>query len=355
MTDFIFEIVSKSKKNKARRGRLHTPHGVVETPVFMPVGTQATVKGLTPQHLNELSTSILLANTYHLALRPGIELIKTFGGLHDFMGWQGPILTDSGGYQVFSLAQNCHIENEGVTFQSHIDGSRVFFSPESVLDLQFGFNSDIMMPLDVCSPYPCSMEQVSSDMALTHAWAKRAKTYWESRSTGQWLFAIVQGGMYADCRHESARILTEIDFPGYALGGISVGEPPDVLKDMLALGATLLPECKPRYAMGIGLPENLSWAISQGIDMFDCVLPTRLARHGQFFMKDGSRRNIANADFVFDKAPLVKECACYTCKHFSRAYLRHVFKAKEMISSTLLSIHNIHFLQQLVKDIRESL
>ena len=212
-----------------------------------------------------------------------------------------------------------------------------------------------MMPLDVCSPYPCSVEQVSKDMALTHAWAQRAKDYWLQKSTGQWLFAIVQGGMHASCREESAEILSQMDFPGYALGGISVGEPPDLLKEMLGLGATLLPESKPRYAMGIGLPENLSWAISQGIDMFDCVLPTRLARHGQIFMEDGSRRNIANADFSFDKSPIDASCTCYTCQNFSRAYLRHVFKAKELISATLLSIHNIHFLQSWVRRLREAI
>lgn len=358
MSDFEFEIIKRSKKSKARLGKLKTPHGEIQTPIFMPVGTQATVKGITPVQLLAENVEIILSNTYHLALRPGVDLIKDFGGLHDFMGWQGPILTDSGGYQVFSLAKQRRISNQGVTFQSHIDGSKHLFTPESVLDLQFGFNSDILMPLDICSPYPCSEKQISADMSLTHQWARQAKNHWEKNHQNRWLFGIVQGGMYKHKREESAKALIDIDFPGYALGGLSVGEPPDLLAEMMAFGADLLPESKPRYAMGVGLPENLEWAISHGIDMFDCVLPTRLARHGQIFMTiDGiaQRKNITRAEYSTDLTPLDSCCQCYTCKHFSKAYLRHLFMAKELLAHTLLSIHNIRFLMDLVQKIRDDI
>eukprot|EP01047_Picozoa_sp_COSAG01_P021178 COSAG01_NODE_1222_length_11150_cov_2.405755_4_plen_359_part_00 len=358
MSEFSFKIIKKAKQGKARRGVLSTPHGDIETPVFMPVGTQATVKGLTPAQLLDEEVSILLSNTYHLSLRPGVELIRDFGGLHDFMNWQKPILTDSGGFQVFSLAKQRKISDSGVRFQSHLDGSTHHFTPESVIDLQFAFNSDILMPLDICSPYPCSEAQIKADMKRTHAWAAQAKSHWEREHQGRWLFGIVQGGMYRAQREASAKALQAIDFPGYALGGISVGEPPDLLADMLSFGADLLPEHKPKYAMGIGLPENLAWAIDHGIDMFDCVLPTRLARHGQvFFRRDGQpeRRNITRAEYATDKRPIDETCPCYTCKHFSRAYLRHLFMAKELLAHTLLSIHNIRFLMDFVKSIRDKI
>ncbi|MEK9658255.1 MAG: tRNA guanosine(34) transglycosylase Tgt [bacterium] len=358
MADFEFEIIKRSKTSKARLGRIKTPHGDIQTPIFMPVGTQATVKGITPVQLLDENVEIILSNTYHLALRPGVDLIKDFGGLHDFMGWQQPILTDSGGYQVFSLAKQRRIREEGVTFQSHLDGSSHLFTPESVVDLQFGFNSDILMPLDICSPYPCSEDKIVKDMTLTHRWAAQAKTHWEKGHQGRWLFGIVQGGMYKQQREVSAKALQEIDFPGYALGGLSVGEPPELLAEMMAFGAGLLPDNKPRYAMGVGLPENLEWAIDHGIDMFDCVLPTRLARHGQIFMKIhgiAERRNITRAEYSQDKDPLDASCDCYTCRHFSRAYLRHLFMAKELLAHTLLSIHNIRFLMDVVQQIRENI
>lgn len=349
-----FEIIAESSHSHARAGILHTAHGSIETPVFMPVGTQATVKGLTPEMLVAMGAQIILANTYHLSLRPGVDLIKSFGGLHSFMNWDKPILTDSGGYQVFSLQGMRRINDEGVTFQSHIDGSSHTFTPKRVIDLQMGFNSDIMMPLDICTPYPSSKDAVASDMSRTHQWETEARHYWESVSNGQLLFGLVQGGMHRDLRHESVDYLASLDFPGYAIGGLSVGEPLDVLHEMTAFTAPLLPKEKPRYLMGVGLPENMSHAIHSGIDMFDCVAPSRLARHGHFFTNDG-KKNIKNSVFASDMTPLDAECACYTCSHYSKAYIRHLLVAKELLASTLMTVHNVHFLIHQVADIRRSI
>ncbi len=347
MSNYKFNVISKSKKTAARKGTLVTPHGVINTPTFMPVGTLASVKSLTPQHIKSTNSQIILANTYHLALRPGIDVIKQHGGLHQFMQWDGPILTDSGGYQVFSLAKRRTIDADGVTFQSHIDGSAVRFTPESVIDLQLGFNSDIMMVLDICTAYDSTKAKTAADMKITHQWAKQAKQYWQSFDVPNWCFAIVQGGFYPDLRQESAAVLADLDFPGYAIGGLSVGEPQELLHEYIAKVAPFLPYNKPRYVMGIGLPENIRVAIEHGVDMFDCVIPTRLARHGQFFC-DEKRVNIKLEKFKFSLEPLQEGCECYTCKHYTKSYLRHLFIAKEMLASTLLSIHNIYALQQVV-------
>ncbi len=353
-TPFQFEIIAKDPHSNARAGLLHTPHGTIKTPVFMPVGTQATVKGMTPKHIKDTNAQIILSNTYHLALRPGGALIEKLGGLHPFIQWDGPILTDSGGYQVFSLRGRRKITEEGVTFQSHLDGSRHSFTPKTVIDLQRQFNSDIMMPLDICSPYPSSEAQTRKDMLLTHQWEKEALEYWKSDTRNQWLFAIVQGGMYPHLRQESAQYLSDLQFPGYAIGGVSVGEPIDLLNEIMTTTAALLPEDKPRYVMGIGLPENFDHAIQAGIDMFDCVIPTRLARHGQVFIGK-ERVNIKREEFKEDPTPLDPSCPCYTCQQFSKAYLRHLYQAKEILSCTLLSIHNVTALVQYVAQKREEI
>lgn len=352
--EFKFEIIKEDPNSKGRAGILHTPHGPLETPVFMTVGTQATVKGVTTQQLQEMDVPILLSNTYHLALRPGPDLIEAHGGLHKFMNWDKPILTDSGGYQVFSLANQRKITQEGVTFKSHIDGSKHLFTPKSVIDIQRKLNSDIMMPLDICTEYPATKKKVAADLAITHAWEKEAIEYWRNSNTPQWLFAIVQGGMYKDLRQESAETLANMNFPGYAIGGLSVGEPTDILEEYIAYTAPLLPKEKPKYVMGLGLPENLEFAIAQGVDMFDCVIPTRLARHGQVF-RQNERINIKKQCFKDDLTPIDDSCACYTCKHYSKAYLRHLFIAKEILAATLMSIHNIYTLVNKVKTIRNSI
>ena len=352
----MFSIEKKSNRTKARAGKLKTAHGVIETPVFMPVGTQATVKALTPAHLKECESQIILSNTYHLSLRPGVELIKEFGGLHGFMNWDRPILTDSGGFQVFSLAANRKIDKDGVTFKSHLDGSEKRFTPESVVDLQLGFNSDILMPLDICTAYPATEDEVRRDLKVTHDWERRAYEHWIKNKDNQQLFAIVQGGMFPQLRDESVRALTQYDFPGFAIGGVSVGEPIDKMYPIIEHTTLQLPEDKPRYLMGVGEPDNLRFAIENGVDMFDCVIPTRLARHGTVFVgKDGEKLSIKNQQFKSDKLPLDAECSCYTCKNFSRAYLRHLFKASEILAMTLLSLHNVHYLVHYVKKIREKI
>jgi queuine tRNA-ribosyltransferase len=348
-----FNIVAKSSKSRARAGVLHTNHGPIETPVFMPVGTQATVKAMSVDMLKDAGSQIILSNTYHLSLRPGVDLIREFGGLHDFMNWDRPILTDSGGYQVFSLKGLRTITDAGVTFQSHLDGSKVVFTPEGVVDLQMGFNSDILMPLDICTPYPSEKEQVAADMQRTFDWETRQRHHWETyRERGNLLFGIIQGGMHFDLREESARQIVSLDFPGIAIGGLSVGESPELMAEMTAHTTQFMPEDKPRYLMGVGLPENMRSAIESGVDMFDCVAPTRLARHGQFFHSETERFNIGNARFKTDKRPLVDGCDCMACRHYSRAYLRHLFKANEILGNMLLSAHNVHFLIALVKRIR---
>ena len=349
-----FELLKTSKKTKARAGILHTAHGPVETPVFMPVGTQGTVKTLTPHMVEEMGASIILGNTYHLSLRPGAELIKKAGGLHEFSQWKKPILTDSGGFQVFSLQNIRKITKKGVTFKSHLDGSKHEFTPKRVIDLQRGFNSDIMMPLDICTPYPSSKKQVADDMKITFDWEKEAREFWAEDKRGQLLFGLVQGGTFKDLRQESAEQMVGLDFPGYAIGGLSVGEPLDILEEYTAYTARLLPEDKPRYLMGVGLPHNLPACIHMGIDMFDCVAPTRMARHGTAFSSHGDV-NIRNAKHKEDMGPLDTECGCYTCKHFSRAYIRHLFQAKEILALTLLSYHNVYYLIHLVKGVREAI
>ena len=352
--NFNFKIIKKDPHSHARAGEIETPHGIIKTPIFMPVGTQATVKALTPQHLKDLKAQIILANTYHLTLRPGLDVIKASQGLHDFMQWPHPILTDSGGYQVFSLGKQCTIHDHGVTFQSHLNGDTLHFTPENVIDKQRIFKSDIMMPLDVCSPYPCTKTNANTDMQRTHKWAKTAYEHWQKAPNNQWLFGIVQGSTYPDLRQESVDYLTQLDFPGYAIGGVSVGEPKEDLEALITSVTPTLPEHKPRYIMGIGYPENLDHAIKQGADMFDCVLPSRLARHGQVFMGH-SRANIKQEKFKEDLTPIDTTCTCYTCQHFSRAYLRHLFIAGEILSSTLLTIHNIHHLISRTQQIRNAI
>lgn len=349
-----FTLLKKSKHSKARAGILHTAHGDIETPVFMPVGTQATVKGVPVEFLDKLQAQIILSNTYHLALRPGTELIAQLGGLHQFMGWHKPILTDSGGFQVFSLSKIRKITPEGVQFNSHIDGSKHFFTPENVIDHQRNLGSDIMMPLDICTPHPATRDHTESDLTQTLTWARQAKDHWEKNQNNQLLFGIVQGGGYPDLREKSAIELQKLDFPGYAIGGVSVGEPTDVLEEQIRFTTPLLPEDKPRYAMGIGRPENLDFAINQGIDMFDCVLPTRLARHSQAFTKAG-KLNIRNTQFRDDTTGIDPTCSCWVCTTYSRAYIRHLFIAKESLGMILMSIHNIHFLVDQVRKIREAI
>ncbi|RAP27144.1 tRNA guanosine(34) transglycosylase Tgt [Candidatus Marinamargulisbacteria bacterium SCGC AG-333-B06] len=354
MIHYSFTIKQRCSKTNARLGELRTPHGILETPVFMPVGTQATIKSLTPDQIISTKSQILLANTYHLSLRPGIDIIKKHGGLHSMMNWHGPILTDSGGYQVFSLAKRRQVDPNGITFQSHIDGSLVRFTPKHVIDLQCGFNSDIMMVLDICTAYGKTKEQTARDLILTHQWAKESQQYWFDKHIANWCFAIVQGGFYMDLRKESADFLSSLNFPGYAIGGLSVGEPQALLHDYITNCAPLLPDNKPRYVMGIGLPENIKVAIENGIDMFDCVIPTRIARHGQFF-HENERINIKKEMFKDDLAPLSDHCSCYTCQHFSRSYIRHLFIAKEMLAATLLTIHNIFYLNHYVEMIKNKI
>ena len=350
----MFELEIQSKVSNARIGKLHTAHGVIETPVFMPVGTQATVKGLPVDYLNQLNTQIILGNVYHLNLRPTSERIHTLGGLHSFMNWQKPILTDSGGYQVFSLKNQRTIDNDGVTFKSHLDGSKHRLTPKRVIDIQRNLGSDIMMPLDICTPYPSTQKQVESDMKITHQWEWEAFEYWEENPNHQLLFGLVQGGVFKASRQKSAETLTQYNFSGFSIGGLSVGEPLDTLESIADHTVQFLPENKPRYLMGVGLPENFGPAIRSGIDMFDCVAPTRLARHGNFFTSDG-RKNIRNQKFQNDLAPLDESCTCSTCQHYSRAYLRHLFVANEILGVTLMTLHNIAFVFNLIETIKKQI
>lgn len=336
----------------ARRGRLDTPHGVVETPIFMPVGTQATVKGLTPRQLQDTGARIVLGNTYHLTLRPGDELIAALGGLHRFMGWDGPILTDSGGFQVYSLAQSRKITDVGATFRSHIDGSLLELTPEKAVQIQENLGADIAMCLDECPPADTPRDYMEVAVERTIRWAERCKQ--AHRRQDQALFAIVQGGTNLELRGTCARSLIELDFPGYALGGFSVGETPTQMVAALEPTASLLPQQKPRYLMGVGTPSDIVNAIGCGIDMFDCVLPTRNGRNALAFTMDGIIK-IRNACHKRDPAPLESGCACYTCANFSRAYLHHLFLADEMLGPTLLSLHNIAFYLRLVSLAREAI
>lgn len=349
-----FEIKKIEKNTGARLGVLHLPHGDVETPVFMPVGTQATVKAMTTDEMkNMVNSHIILANTYHLFLRPGAPLIKEAGGLHKFMNWDRNILTDSGGFQVFSLSKIRNITEKGVEFRSHIDGSKKFMSPEDSMYVQNCLGSDIMMAFDECAPYPSTHDYVKNSMERTLRWAKRCKDY-HKFTDKQALFGIIQGGMYEDLRKISVKETVDIDFPGYAIGGISVGEPKELFLKILRYTAPLLPENKPRYLMGVGTPDYLIEAVLSGIDMCDCVLPTRMARNGTALTHLG-RVNMLNACHIHDFSTLDPECDCYTCKNYTKAYIHHLFKAKEILGARLLSIHNLRFLVKLMEDVREAI
>jgi len=345
----MFEFEIQACEGQARAGIFHTPHGDLLTPVFAPVGTQATVKTLTPYQIEELGASLVLSNTYHLYLRPGDELVRDLGGLHQFMQWPRPMLTDSGGFQVFSLAQTREIDDDGVTFKSHIDGSTHRFTPEKSIAIQENLGADIIMAFDECAD-PNDQAYIKIAMERTHRWAERclgAKT-----RNDQALFGIVQGGIDPELRAVSAQFIASLPVPGIAIGGLSVGETKPQMLDTLDLLAPLLPQGKPRYLMGVGTPEDLIHGIARGVDIFDCVLPTRLARHNAAFSPDG-RLNLMNAAFARDERPIDASCTCYTCRTFTRAYLRHLIAARELLAGTLLSIHNLHALVQLVKDIRE--
>ena len=341
--------------SRARTGEVHLPHGIVQTPAFMPVGTNATVKAVPPEDLQAMGFKIILANTYHLYLRPGHELIRQAGGLHGFSGWKGNFLTDSGGFQVFSLSPLRKISDEGVKFQSHIDGSSHFLSPEKVVEIQTAFNSDIQMQLDICSPWGEEERKAAKSMAITHAWAVRAKAAWEkARDEEDYrgsLFGIVQGSFYKDLRKESAQKLIELDLPGIAIGGLSVGEPKDVFNDMLEHTAAFLPADKPRYLMGIGTPDYILEAVRNGIDLFDCVYPTRTARNGLLFTSTG-QISIKKLIYEKDFSPIDPECSCPVCLNHSRSYLRHMYRNGEILYSILATRHNLHFLGDLVRRIR---
>lgn len=347
-----FEILAQDSKSRARRGRLHTTHGAVETPVFMPVGTQATVKSLSPHEVHAMGARIVLGNTYHLSLRPGAERIARLGGLHAFMAWPGAILTDSGGFQVFSLATIRTIDEDGVTFQSHIDGSRHRITPESCMEIQELLGSDIAMCFDECTPYPVSRDYAQASMERTVRWARRCRN--AHKREDQMLFAIVQGGVYEDLRRACVEALAAMDFPGYAVGSLAVGEPKDVMLDVLETVVPDLPPDRPRYLMGVGMPEDLVEGVWRGIDMFDCVVPTRNARNGMVFTSWGSLQ-IKHSRYADDPEPIDAECSCYTCRTFSRAYLRHLFMARELLVYRLLSLHNLHYFLTLMECIRDAL
>jgi queuine tRNA-ribosyltransferase len=349
---FQFEIIKRDPLAKARLGRIVTRHGTITTPAFLPVGTQGTVKSLTPEELVEVGVEGILGNTYHLYLKPGHETIGRLGGLHRFIHWERPILTDSGGYQVFSLAKLRKISEDGVTFQSHIDGSEHFLTPEKVMEIQRTLGSDIAMALDECVPYPSPHEYVKASTKLTTLWAERCLK--ARRSDDPALFGIVQGGMYRDLREESARDLTRLNFQGYAIGGLSVGEPKSIMQDVLEWTTPFLPENRPRYLMGVGTPEDILHATLQGIDLFDCVLPTRNARNGMLFTSKG-KISIKQARYAEDPGPIDESCLCYSCRHYSRAYLRHLYLANEILSSRLNTIHNIYYYMELMKEIRAAI
>ncbi len=355
---FAFEI-AKTDPNGARRGRLTTPHGAIETPFFMPVGTQAAVKGLTQEALEELGAEIILANTYHLYLRPGHEVIRKLGGLHQFMSWPRPILTDSGGYQVFSLSGLRKITDDGVRFRSHLDGSEHFLTPEKAAEIQLALGSDIAMVLDECIETPAPRDKAEAALRRTMEWARRARAYFleQARRNGnlpQWQFGIVQGATFADFRHQSARQLLELDFPGYAVGGLAVGEPHEITLAVTAEVTPLLPSDHPRYLMGVGRPEQIADYVALGIDMMDCVLPTRAARHACLYTSEG-RVLIKNARYAQDQRPIDSNCLCSVCRRYSRAYLRHLFAAGELTAAILATHHNIHFYLDIMRQIREAI
>jgi len=350
---YRFTLIKKDKASSGRVGSITTPHGEIKTPVFMPVGTQATVKTLSPDDLREVGAEIILSNTYHLFLRPGHGLIREFGGLHGFMNWDRPILTDSGGFQVFSLADLRKISDDGVTFQSHLDGgAKHFFTPETAVEIQEALGADIIMAFDECIPYPASRDYAGESLERTLRWAVRCRE--AKKETGQALFGIVQGGMYPDLRKTSAEALVDIGFDGYALGGLSVGETKPMMYEMIEASVPSLPEDKPRYVMGVGTPEDLVEGVARGIDMFDCVMPTRNARNGTYFTSFG-KVVIKNARYERDQQPIDPECGCSTCRNFSRAYLRHLLNAGEVLALRLGTIHNLFFYLNLMREIRQSL
>lgn len=352
MQMFEFEIVGECPKTGARAGILHTPHGDIQTPIYMPVGTQATVKALTPEQVEAAGAQIILANTYHLYLRPGEQLVKEAGGLHRFMHWNKPILTDSGGFQVFSLGEMRKLTEEGAEFRSHLDGSRHMLTPEKVMQIEQDLGADIIMALDECCPYPADYEYAKHSMERTHRWAERCKA--AKKNEHQALFGIVQGGMYAPLREESAKVINAMGFVGNAIGGLSVGEPKELMYEMLEVVTPHLDKNKPRYLMGVGTPDCFFEGVERGVDMFDCVLQTRTARMGTALTSHG-KVVVRNAAYARDFSPLDDECDCYTCRNFTRAYLRHLIKAGEILGGALLSIHNIHFSLRLMKNIRKSI
>jgi queuine tRNA-ribosyltransferase len=361
-----FTLLHRDKASNARLGKLVTSHGVLDTPCFMVVGTQASVKTLSPRDLIDCQAQVALSNAYHLFLRPGMEVIKNAGGLHRFMGWNKPILTDSGGYQIFSLALLRKVRDEGVEFQSHIDGMKHFLTPEDVVGIQQELGSDIMMPLDECVHYPCAKDHAEAAMKRTTDWARRSKSSVIVQQIGQGgdnrkpiidnqlLFGIVQGATYEDLRKESARQMVDIGFDGYAIGGVSVGEPKNLMYNIIALTSCLLPEDKPRYAMGIGLPADIIEAVERGVDMFDCVAPTRYGRNGTAFTSAG-KVTVRNGAFAKDLGPLDKRCGCYTCTGFTRSYLRHLFNTGEILGLRLVSLHNVYFYLETMRRVREAI
>jgi queuine tRNA-ribosyltransferase len=367
-----FELLATDRHSKARRGRLTSAHGEIDTPAFMPVGTQGSVKGVSPRELRELHAQIVLGNTYHLFVRPGLHVIKHFGGVHNFMNWNGPILTDSGGYQIFSLAKLRKITEEGVEFQNHIDGARAFISPEIAMEIQLLLGSDIAMALDECVPYPCDYDYAAQSAEMTTRWAKRCKEWKEKNAErptsnaqrpieesinyqpstmNSLLFGIVQGGTFEDLRKQSAQAIVDLDFNGYAIGGVSVGEPENEMMRAVEWAEPLLPGNKPRYAMGLGTPPQLLELIARGMDMFDCVLPTRLARNGTAFTATGTI-NLKNAEFILDKNPIEENCMCDACHQFSRGYIRHLIKSEEILGLRLITLHNLHFYLNLMNQAR---
>jgi len=381
----MFELLATDKNTKARRGRLKIAHGIIETPAFMPVGTQGSVKAVSPRELRELGAQIILGNTYHLFVRPGLEVIRQGGGLHRFMNWDGPILTDSGGYQIFSLAKLRKITEEGVQFQNHLDGSPAFISPEIAMEIQATLGSDIAMVLDECPPWPCEYDYAARSLEMTHRWAERclekarhperselesrdpaelsspplaptlgSSTSLRSARNDQLVFGIVQGATFEELRRVSAQTLAAMDFDGYAIGGVSVGEPEAEMMSAVEWSEPHLPENKPRYAMGLGTPPQLIELIARGVDMFDCVLPTRLARNGTAFTAGGTL-NLKNAEFTLQIGPLEEGCTCEACRGFSRAYIRHLVKAEEILGLRLLTIHNLHFYLDLMKQARAAI
>ena len=348
----MFELLTTDPASKARRGRLKTAHGAIGTPSFMPVGTQGTVKGVSPRELNEIEAQIILGNTYHLFVRPGMEVMRHFDGLHRFMNWDGPILTDSGGYQIFSLAKLRKITEEGVHFQNHLDGTPTFISPEIAMEIQATLGSDIAMVLDECLPYPCEHDHAARSLELTARWAARCKA--KSEIERQLVFGIVQGGTFEDLRRASAEATVQIGFDGYAIGGVSVGEPEPEMMQAVEWSEPFLPNDKPRYAMGLGTPPQLLELVARGVDMFDCVLPTRLARNGTAFTAAGTL-NLKNAEFALQNGPIEEGCECPACREFSRGYIRHLIKAEEILGLRLITLHNLHFYLDLMKRARSEI